>query len=79
MQEKEATELLKRLDHILAATNQEGFTGEDLCKIYAEAKPIIDKLLPWIQAIPEWGATVALVIQTLEKLSDIACPVPKTA
>ena len=46
----------------------------DICAIYKQYKPILEKLIPLIRELPLIGKGVAAALETLKSALDVYCP-----
>lgn len=56
------------------ATTREVVSKDDLCGVYRRVKPILERILPFIELIPVWGSRAATGIRLLMKGLDALCP-----
>lgn len=74
------TEALKALNAIEQQLDQQtsapsGVLNQiDYCEQYNKLKPLLQKVLLWLDKYPPHGHKIAKVIRVLMTLADLACP-----
>lgn len=74
MAQQDDAAFLKALDDAEGLRVSATASIADICTIYKKIKPILDRILPFIELIPIWGKRAADAIRLLQRGLDTLCP-----